>query len=237
MGSINWVGRSALGVLSLCFWGGAALAQENARAMNRVSIDARTEDRFQDGGRAMTSGDGQLNAKSRMLDWGTGGLELRGERRKSGSRLIDTVRLGGRWQRTYVAEVRFWESATSDIAFDAGARLERTNRGAAGGPLLTNRAKTVVQMAYVGAQISDSASIRLTGFDNGGWSEGAIGRLVSRIANGEPAARKGAAIEIGGFGFQPGNARWDPQFRLRLERGRTAARPDTSATISWKVRL
>jgi hypothetical protein len=50
MGSINWVGRSALGVLSLCFWKGTALAQENASAMNRVSIDARTKDRFQDGG-------------------------------------------------------------------------------------------------------------------------------------------------------------------------------------------
>jgi hypothetical protein len=185
----------------------------------------------------MISGDGQLNARSRMLDWGTGGLELRGERLKSGSRLIDTVRLGSRWQRTYVAEVSFRESATPDIAFEAGARLERTNRGAAGGPLFTNRAKTAAQMAYVGAQISDSASIRLIGFDNGGWSEGAIGRLVSRIANGEPAARKGAAIEIGGFRFQPGNARWDPQFKLRLERGRTAARSDTSATISWKVRL
>jgi hypothetical protein len=237
MGSINWVGRFALGVLSLCFSGGTALAQENASAMNWVSIDARAKDRIQDGGRAVISGDGQLNARSRMLDWGTGGLELRGERRKSGSRLIDTVRLGSRWQRTYVAEVSFWESATPDIAFEAGARLERTNRGAAAGPLLTNRAKTVAQMVYVGAQISGSASIRLIGFDNGGRSEGASGRLVSRIANGELAACKGAAIEIGGFGFQPGNARWDPQFRLRLERGRTAARSDTSATISWKVHL
>jgi hypothetical protein len=201
MGSINWVGRSALGVLSLSFPGGTALAQENASAMNRVTIDARAKDRFQGGGRAMTSGDGQLNAKSRMLGWGTGGFELRGERRKSGSRLIDTVRLGSRWQQTCVAEVSFWESATPDIAFEAGARLERTNRGAAAGPPLTNRSKTVTQMAYVGAQISDSASIRLIGFDNGGRSEGAIGRLVSRIANGEPAARKGAAIEIEGSRF------------------------------------
>jgi hypothetical protein len=44
-------------------------------------------------------------------------------------------------------------------------------------------------------------------------------------------------MEIARFGFQPGNARWDPQFKLRVERGRSAARSDTSATISWKVRL
>lgn len=240
MGSINWVGRSALmGVLSLSFSGGTALAQENADAMDKASIDLRARDPFRDGVRAMTSGGGQLrrHARSRMLDWGTGGFELRGERLKSGSGWIDALRLGSRWQRTYAADVRFWESAAPAIAFEVGARLERTNRGVTGGPLLTHSTKTVAQMAYVGAQISQSASIRLIGFDDGGWSDGANGQLISRIANGEPAARKGAAIEIGRFGFQPGNARGDPQFKLRVERGRTAARSGTSATLSWKVRL
>jgi hypothetical protein len=79
--------------------------------------------------------------------------------------------------------------------------------------------------------------VRLIGFDNGGWSEGATGQLASRNANGEPAARKGAAMEIARSGFHSGNARWNPQFKLRVERGRTAGRSDTSATISWKVRL
>jgi hypothetical protein len=225
--------------MSLTFSGGTAMAQENASAMDRVSTDARAKDPIQDGVRALISGGGQLrrNARSSMLDWGTGGFELRGERLKSGSRLIDTARLGSRWQRTYAVDVSFWESATPNIAFEAGARLERTNRGAAGGPLLNNPTKTISQMAYVGAQTSDFASIRLIGFDNGGWSEAATGQLVSRIANGEHAAREGAAIEIERFGFRPMNAQWQPLRKLRLERGRIAAKSDISATISWNGRF
>lgn len=239
MNGINWVGRSALGMLSLSFVEGTAMALENAGAMDRTSIEAGAKDPFEDGVRATISGGSQLrrNTGSSMLDWGTGGFELRGERLKPGIRLIDAVRLGTRWQRTDAADVSFWESATPDIAIEAGARLERTNRGAAVGPLLIRPTKTVAQMAYVGAQISGFASIRLIGFDNGGWSDGATGQLASRIANGEPAARKGVAIEIARTGYQPGNARWNPQFKLRVEHGRTAARPDTSAIISWKVRL
>jgi hypothetical protein len=239
MGSINWVGKCASGVLSLSFSGGAALAQDNVRVVDRVSIDARAKDPIQDGVRAFISGGGQLrrNARSSMLDWGTGGFELRGERLRSGSRLIDNVRLGSQWQRTYAADVSFWESATPDIVFEAGARLERTSRGVAVGPLLTSPTKTVAQMAYVGVQISASASIRLIAFDNGGWSEGATEQLVSRIVNGEPAAGKGAALEIGKSGFRPATVRWDPEFKLRAERGRTGTRSATSATISWEVRF
>ena len=238
MDSINWVGR-ALGLLSLSFFEGPALARENAGAMDRVLFDARARDRFQDQAREMVSGGGQLRGRARasMLDWGTGGLELRGERLKSGSRMVDTVRPGARWQRTYAADVSFWQSGTADIAFAAGAGIERTKRGVAGGPLLSTPTKTVAHMAYVGAQISGSASIRLIGFDNGGWSAGATGQLVSRLANGEAGARKGAAVEIGRFGFQAGHARSDPQFKLRMERGRTPTRSETSATISCKVPL
>lgn len=74
MGSVNWVGISALAVLSLSFLGGTALAQENADAMERVSIDARADNSRQDQVRDMISGDGQLrrNARSGMLDRGAG---------------------------------------------------------------------------------------------------------------------------------------------------------------------
>jgi hypothetical protein len=234
MGSINWVG-SALGLLSLPSSGDTAPAREHAGAMDRISVASEARyPFFQDRVRAMTSGDDQLRRTSRssMLDWGTGGFELRGERLKSGSRPVDTVRLTTRWQRTYAVDVSFRESG-----FETGARLERTNRRVAGGPLLINSTKSVAQMVYAGAQISHAASIRLIGFDSGGWSESATGAIVSRIVSGEPAARKGAAIEIGRFGFQPENARRDPQLKLRVERGRTGTRSATSATISWKVRL
>lgn len=239
MGSINWVGRSAVGVLSLAFSGGTALAQENAGAMDRVPIDTGAREPFRYGVRAMPSRGGQLRRKIRssVLDWGTGGFELRGERLRSGIRLIDSVRLGFPWQRTYAADVRFWQSATPEITVEAGARVARTRRGVAPGPLLTSRTKTLARMAYVGVQISDAASIRLIRFDNGGGTDDATGQNIGRIPNGEPAARKGAAIEIGRSGLQAGNARWSPQFTLRVERGRTAARSATSATLSWKVRL
>ena len=69
------------------------------------------------------------------------------------------------------------------------------------------------------------------------WSKGEAGQLISRVANGEPAARKSTAMEIGRFGFQPGNAHWEPQLKLRIERGRIAARSDASATMSWTGRL
>jgi hypothetical protein len=238
MDSINWIGRSALSVLSLSLSGGAALAQENPSATGRVSVDARSEDHFWEEVRDLTSGNGELrrNAKSTRLDWGTGGFELRGERLKSGSRLMDGVRLGGRRQRTVAADVSFWESAAPGIALEVGARLERTSRRSAGGPLLTGATKTVAKMAYVGVQIG-SSSIRLVGFDKSGWSEGAAGRLVTRVANGEPAARTGAALEIGVFGFQPGDVRLEQRLTLRMERGRIAARSGASATISWKGRL
>ena len=238
MDSINWIGRSALGVLSLSLSGGSALAQENASATGRVSVNARFEDRFQEEARGLASGSGEPRRKARsgMLDWGTGGFELRGERLLSGSRLPDAVPLGGRRQRTYAADVRFWESAAPEIAFEVGARLERTNRRAAGGPLLADTTKTVAKMAYVGVQIGTS-SIRFVGFDNSGWSEGAAGRLVTRLVNGEAAARKGAAVEIGMFGLQPGNGRPEHRFTLRIEHGQIAARSGSSATLSWKGRL
>jgi hypothetical protein len=237
MGSISWIGRSALEVLSLSFSGGTALARENAAAMERVSIDARAEDPRQDRVRDTMSGGGPLrrNAKSAMLDWGTGGFEVRGERLKWGSRSTDTVRPGSQWRRTYAADISYWENAAPGITIEAGARLDRTNSGVAGGPLLSRSTKSVAQMAYVGAQMTDSSFIRLCAFDNGGWSGGATRQNINRIVNGERAARKGAAIEIGRFEFQPGNARGEPQFKLRVERGRIAARSDTSATLSFQV--
>lgn len=239
MGSISWIGRSALGVLSLSFSGSAALARENAGAMERSAIDARTENPRQDQARYTIPGGGELrrHAKPGMLDWGTGGFEVRGERLKWGSRSTDTVRLESQWRRTYAADMSFWENAAPGVAFEAGARIERTSSRVAGGPLLSRSTKSVAQMAYVGAQLSDSSSIRLLGFDNGGWSAGGTGALISRIVNGERAARKGAAIEIGRFEFRPGDARREPQFKLRVERGRAAARSDTSATISCKISL
>jgi hypothetical protein len=239
MGSINWIGRSALAVLSLSFSGSTALARENAGAIERLSMDARAENPRQDRVRDPISGGGQLrtNARSGMLDWGTGGFQVRGQRVGWGRKLIDTVRSGSQWRRTYAADMSFWEDAAPGITFEAGARIDRTSSGVAGGPLLSRSTKSVTQMAYVGAQISDSSFIRLLAFDNGGWSEGATGALISRIVNGERAARKGAAIEIGRFQFQSGNARGEPQFKLRAERGHIAARSDTSVTISYKVRL
>lgn len=202
-------------------------------------IDVRGENPRPDKARDTISGGGQLrrNARSGTLDWGTGGFEVRGERLKWGSRSTDTVRLRSQWRRTYAADMRFWENAAPGISFEAGARLERTSSGVAGGPLLSRSTKSVAQMAYIGAQMSDSSSIRLLAFDNGGWSEGASGELVRRIVNGERAARKGAAIELGRFEFRPGDARWEPQFKLRVERGRTVARSDTSAMMFLKVSL
>lgn len=48
MGSINWIGRPALGVLTLSFLGSTALAQESAGAMDRFSTDRRKQ-AFRDG--------------------------------------------------------------------------------------------------------------------------------------------------------------------------------------------
>lgn len=239
MGNINWIGRPALGVLTLCFLGSTALAQANGPAMEPVLTGARAENSRHNRAQDSIFGDGQprRNARSGVLDWGTGGVALRAERLRWGSKAADTLRLGSRWQRTYAADVSFRESATADIAIEAGARLERTSRGLPRGALLTNSTNTVTQIAYVGAQLSGSASIRLIGFDRGGWSDGATGQLVSRIANGEPAARKGAAIEIWRFASRPGDAREEPQFTLRVERGRIAARPEISANLSWKDRF
>jgi hypothetical protein len=238
MDSINWIGRSALVMLSLSLSGATALAQENASATGRVPVNPRSEDRVQGDARDLASGGGELRRKARsaMLDWGTGGFELRGERLASGSRLLDTARLGGRRQRTYAADVRLWESAAPGMAFEVGAHFERTNRRAAGGPLLAETTKTVARTAYVRVQLG-SSSIRLVGFDHGGWSEGAAGRFANRVTNGEPAPRRGAAIEIGMFGLQPGNARPEHRFTLRMEHGQIAARSGASATLSWKGRL
>jgi hypothetical protein len=237
MESINWIGRSALGVLSLSLSGATALAQENASSTFRASANPRSEDRFPEEARGWAPGDGGLRRKARsaMLDWGTGGFELQAERLMSSGSLPDAARPGGRRQRTYAADVRYWESAAPGIAFEIGAHLERTSRRAAGGPLLTGTTKTVDKMAYIGVQIGAS-SIKLVGFDTGGWS-GADGRLATRLANGEPAARKGAAIEVGMLGSLPENGRPEPRFTLRLEQGQIAARSGASATLSWKGRL
>jgi hypothetical protein len=237
MESINWIGRSALGVLSLSLSGATALAQENASSTVRASANPRSEDRFREEACGWTPRDGGLRRKARsaMLDWGTGGFELQAERLMSGGSLPDAARLGGRRQRTYAADVRYWESAAPGIAFEVGAHLERTSRRAAGGSLLTGTTTTVGKMAYVGVQLGAS-SIKLVGFDTGGWS-GAAGQLATRLANGEPAARKGAAIEVGMLGSLPGYGRPEPRFTLRLERGQIAARSGASATLSWKGRL
>lgn len=239
MGSINWIGIFALQVLSHSLLGGTALAQENTAATERRSSDARARNPHPDEVRDTISGRGQVhrNAKSGVLEWGTGGFELRGERLKSGSKLISAVRGGSQWRRTYAADMRFWANAAPGIVFEAGARFEHTNSGVQRGPLLTDSTQSAAKMAYVGAQMSGSSSIRLLGFDNGGWTGGTTWELVSRIANGEPAARQGAAIEIGNFAFRPGDAGREPQFKLRFERGRTAGSSDTSATISWENRF
>lgn len=105
--------------------------------------------------------------------------------------------------------------------------------GVTGGPLLATPAKTVAQIAFVGVQTSVTCSLRLPGFDSGGWSEGVAGLLVCRIADEELALRKGAAISR--FDFLPQNVWGELQFRLRLKRGGTAARSDTLATISTWV--
>ncbi|MDR7156708.1 hypothetical protein J2W40_003553 [Sphingobium xenophagum] len=172
MGSINGIGRSALGVLSRSLLASAAQTQtqENAGVMERSVVDARGENPQHDRMRGTISRGGQLrtNARSGMLDWGTGGFELQGERTGPASKVIDTLRRGSRWQRTYAADLSFWENAALGIALAAGARLERPNSGVAGGPLPSASTKSVAQMAYVGAQISDFSSITLLAFDNGG---------------------------------------------------------------------
>lgn len=238
MRCINLIGRSALGALSLSFLAGPALAQENAGAAERFSVDARGGDLPQEGMRDAISGGGQLlrSARSGMLDWGTGGFELTGERLKWGSKLIGSVPMGSQWRRTYAAEMRFRETTAPGIVLEAGARLERTRSGVHGGPLLTDPTTWSAKMAYVGAQTS-GASIRLLGFDNGGWADGVTEGLVRRIANGEPAARRGTAIEIGTSESHAGQGRREPHFKLRLERGRTAAISEISATIFWKARF
>ena len=239
MGSINWVGDTALVGLALALPAGTAVAQKDASGMNRISIDARAKDRFQEEMRATQADDGQSRIKIRSgrLEWETGGFEMKGERRRTGSKLMDAFRLGTRWQRTYAADVRAWASPTTGFDIEAGARLERTNRGVAGGPLLTRSTKFVARTVFVGAQISDTSSIRLLAFDDGGWSEGAIGELVTRTVNGEPTARQGTAIEIGRSPLQSENVRRIPEFKVRLSRGHAGASSDTSATVSYRVRL
>lgn len=79
MGSINWIGKPALGVLtlSLPFLGSMAQAQENAGATERFLTDARAGYPRQDKAR----GGGQLrrSAKSGLRDWGTGDFARRVE--------------------------------------------------------------------------------------------------------------------------------------------------------------
>jgi hypothetical protein len=109
MGSINWVGRSALGVLSLPFLGSTALAQENAAARERLPTATRAEGPRQGNVRYTSSGGGQQGeyARSGKFDPVTGGFKRRGERLNSASKLIHTVRLGRRWRRTYAADTGF----------------------------------------------------------------------------------------------------------------------------------
>lgn len=239
MDSINSAGLFALSALWLSFSGGPVMAQNSPTESERVSIDADANTPRQALMRDMILGGAKptRNVRSGILDWETGAFQMRGERLKSGSRWSESVRAGSRWQRTYAAELNFWDRATSGIAVEAGARFARTLNGINGGPLLTNSTKTVERMAYVGVQISPSSSIRLIGFDNGGGPDEPIAQRVSRIANGESAAREGAAMEIGRFETGPGDALWQPHVRLRLERGRIEARSNTSATLTWKVSL
>ena len=213
------------------------MAQDGAGLDERLANDRPAAGPERNAARDAMSNGSEVLRKSRsgLVDWGTGGFEFRGERTRSGRKLANIAPPGRQWQRTNAAAFSFWDNLAPGIAFEAGARLEQTKSGVAGGPLLTIPTSSETQMAYVGAQIGSSVSVRLVGFDNGGWSEGASRDLINRIAIGEAPARKGAAIEIGKFISRSGNAGRDPQLKLQLERATTATGPDTSVAISWKV--
>jgi hypothetical protein len=47
------------------------------------------------------------------------------------------------------------------------------------------------------------------------------------------ARREGVAISVGRFKTRPRNARWEPDFKLGVQLGRTGLDTDTLATTSW----
>ena len=179
------------------------------------------------------------SARSRFIDWGTGGFKLQGDRFKTGrktDRLLDGEH---RWHRAISAGAAAWQGLEPDLFVSGGARIASTKSGFVGGPLLTRHTRAVSQEAFFSLQSADRSGVRLSVFDEGGWSFGNLYELADRMMNGEKRAKKGAALEMGILNSVSDDFGGDlPRMAVRLERAVSpTVGAETSATLSMNLRF
>jgi len=217
-----------------------ALARGEPRSEESLSLKHQTRQSPSDHMRDFFWPQDQTVRKSQSssMDWGTGGLHLQAERSKLGSKKIAIGSTAEEWRRTYAASAEAWQTLAQGLAFGAGARIERTRSGTTGGPLVTRPTRSVSQEAYVAIQVGRNSIIRISAFDRGGWSTGAIDNVINRLTNGERPASKGLALEIGRSAILRERGNRPSQFKLRLERSATPMTgAATTAGVSWKLQF
>ena len=225
----------------------AATAQDESAAENVIvtsyvgdSSDLRNDNYWPSSWHSPLNWNKSLRpARSRFVDWGTGGFKLQGDHFKTGKKSDRQLTGEHQWHRTISAAATAWQRLQSDLIVSGGARALNVKSGYVGGPLLTRHTRAVSKEAFFSLQAADRTGLKVSVFDKGGWSFGNLGDVANRMKNGETRAKKGAALEMGLLGDVSGD--FDdgfPRMALRLER---AVSPtvggETSATLSMNLRF
>lgn len=178
-------------------------------------------------------------ARASSIDWGDGGLALWGERTKAGGKQERSLVSRLRWHRTITANVSAWQTIAPDIDLSVGAGVSRTKSGSGSGALNFRPTGAMSQEAFVKLQGSDRIGLKLSVFDNGGWSPLNLDDAAARMTNGEKRAKKGTAIEFGLLDLARGDPSEDQtKLAFRLERATSPfPAPETSLTLTWKVKF
>ena len=157
-------------------------------------------------------------SRSAEIDWGTGGVAVRGSRLRSGLKRPDFFMSEASWRRGYESEARVWGDIAPDLALEAGATLTRDRNGQNGAALLTHRTGGTARSASLGLRAYSGAALSLTAFDRYGWSTGEPASMAERLNNGEGPARRGFALE-----WSREDASTGKRLALVLERASTPA--------------
>lgn len=175
------------------------------------------------------------SAHSSDISWGTGGVQLRGERNNTGRKSKNIMPGDRHWHRTVTGGASIWQDITPGVALFGGMRLARAKNGSSGGPLLTRQTRTYSQEAFVGLKANDRVGLTLSAFDRGGWSPGDPADAAVRMTNGEARASKGAAVELGFLKASSGDSGLArPALAFRIERSTT---PSIGSETTAKVAL
>jgi len=177
------------------------------------------------------------STRSDAVDWGAGGLLLRGERDNRGRKPDNLVAGDRQWHRTVTAGASAWQDIAPGLTVFGGLRLSRVKSGSAGGPLLTRQTRTYSQEAFLGLKANDRIGFTLSAFDRGGWSPGDLTDVAIRMTNGEGRAGKGASVELALSGASSDGLGAAPlRLAFRLERSAMPSMgSDTSAKIAFHL--